>query len=96
MPAFSDMTQFFGGQFFGKTFVPDIDLSGKIMVITGANVGLGLEAAKHLYFQVILGLTRSAPLTQLTSARHNVSKLILGCRDIKKGEAAKSRGPEGD
>lgn len=49
MPTFSDVTQFLGGQCFGKTFVPEVDLSGKTIVITGANVGLGFEAAKHLY-----------------------------------------------
>ncbi|QDS68710.1 hypothetical protein FKW77_003841 [Venturia effusa] len=70
MPAISDIVQFFGGQVFGKTFVPEVDLSGKTIIITGANIGLGFEAAKHL-------------------ARRNVSKLILACRDVKKGEAAK-------
>lgn len=28
--------------------IPDVDISDKSMVITGANVGLGFEAAVHL------------------------------------------------
>ena len=37
------------GQAFGSTYVPEVDLTGKTFVITGANTGLGLDAAKHLY-----------------------------------------------
>ena len=36
------------GQAFGKTWIPDIDFTGKTMVVTGANTGLGLECVKHL------------------------------------------------
>ncbi|KZT59756.1 NAD(P)-binding protein [Calocera cornea HHB12733] len=46
------------------------DLTGKNVIVTGSNVGLGLEAARHL-------------------ARMNPAKLILGCRDLTKAEAAK-------
>jgi retinol dehydrogenase-12 len=49
MPTFQDIRQFLFGQVFGKTFLPNIDLSGKTIVITGANTGLGLDAARHLY-----------------------------------------------
>ncbi|KAF4999940.1 hypothetical protein FDECE_11342 [Fusarium decemcellulare] len=69
MPTFNDITQFLGGQIFGKTTIPNVDLSGRTIVVTGANTGLGLEAAKHL-------------------ARLNVSKLILGCRNVKKANDA--------
>ncbi|KAF8500565.1 short-chain dehydrogenase [Hysterangium stoloniferum] len=45
------------------------DLTGKTVIITGANVGLGFETAKHI-------------------ARMEPTKLILGCRDMKKAENA--------
>lgn len=71
MPTLADIFQFLSGQFFGRTFVPQIDLSGQTIVVTGGNTGLGLDCAKHL-------------------ARLNVSHLILACRNMKKGEAAKN------
>ena len=48
MPTFGDITQFLSGQYFGRPSFPSADLSGKTMIITGGNVGLGFEAAKHL------------------------------------------------
>lgn len=50
---------------------PKEDFTGKTVLITGANTGLGLEAARHF-------------------VRLNASKVILGCRDVEKGEVAKS------
>lgn len=45
MPYFSHLhTQLFC---FFKLLVPTEDLSGKTIIVTGANVGLGNEAAKH-------------------------------------------------
>lgn len=48
MPTFWDISGFLGGQYFGRTFVPQVDLSGQTMVVTGGNTGLGLDCAKHL------------------------------------------------
>jgi retinol dehydrogenase-12 len=36
------------GQAFGKLSIPDLDLTGKTVVVTGANTGLGFECVKHL------------------------------------------------
>lgn len=50
MATFSDKKQFLGGQLFGSTYIPrGADLSGKTVVVTGANAGIGFECAKHLY-----------------------------------------------
>ena len=49
---------------------PTIKHSGQTIIVTGANVGLGLEAARHL-------------------TRLDAEKVILGVRNLEKGEAAK-------
>lgn len=49
--------------------LPKADLSGKTVIVTGANTGLGLEASKHF-------------------ARMGPERLILACRNPKKGAAA--------
>lgn len=50
MATSSDLKQFMLGQLFGSTHIPkNTDLSGKTIVVTGANTGLGFECAKHLY-----------------------------------------------
>jgi NAD(P)-dependent dehydrogenase (short-subunit alcohol dehydrogenase family) len=50
---------------------PTISFAGQTVIVTGANVGLGKEAARHI---VRLGAT----------------KVILACRSVDKGEAAKT------
>jgi len=50
---------------------PQKDFSGQTIIVTGSNVGLGLEAARHF-------------------TRLNAEKVILGVRNLEKGEAAKS------
>lgn len=57
-------------QLFVSLPYPTTDLSGQTIIVTGSNVGLGLEAARH-------------------STRLNADKVILGVRNIEKGEAAK-------
>jgi hypothetical protein len=48
MPSFSEMKQYLGGQIFGAPKLPNVDLSDKVYVVTGANTGLGFECAKQL------------------------------------------------
>jgi retinol dehydrogenase 12 len=64
--------QFLRGQLFQTPTLPETDLTGQTIIITGANTGLGLDASKHL-------------------TRLNVSRLILACRSLSKGEAAKEQ-----
>ena len=58
------------GQIFVTPPLPTTSFAGKTIIVTGANIGLGLEASKHL-------------------VRLGVSRLILACRSIEKGEAAR-------
>lgn len=51
---------------------PEGDFSGKTVIVTGANIGLGFEASRHF-------------------ARLGADKLILACRNVDKGEAAKDK-----
>lgn len=62
--------QFLNGQVLQTPPLPTTDLTGRTIIVTGANTGLGFDCAKHL-------------------VRLNVSRLILACRSIQKGEAAK-------
>ena len=67
---FGLMPGFFYSQFFVTPPVPSTDCTGKTIIVTGANVGLGKEAARHY-------------------VRLNSEKVILACRSLEKGEAAK-------
>ncbi|RSM10955.1 hypothetical protein CEP52_003197 [Fusarium oligoseptatum] len=49
---------------------PEKDCSGSIVVVTGANSGIGREASRHF-------------------VRLGAAKVILGCRNLDKGEEAK-------
>jgi len=51
MAPFSEILKMLIGQAFGSTRVPNINLIGKTIIVTGANTGLGLECGKHLYVQ---------------------------------------------
>ncbi|KAF2150200.1 NAD(P)-binding protein [Myriangium duriaei CBS 260.36] len=50
MPNFEDIRHFVSCSFFGNNTLPNPrpSLTGKTIIVTGANVGLGFEAAKHL------------------------------------------------
>lgn len=48
MAPLSEVVKMLIGQAFGKLSIPDLDLTGKTVVVTGANTGLGSECVKHL------------------------------------------------
>ncbi|KAK8135860.1 short chain dehydrogenase atnD [Apiospora sp. TS-2023a] len=62
--------QFFVSQFTPLPY-PTTDCTDKVVIVTGGNVGLGLEAARHF-------------------ARLNAAKVIIACRSLEKGNAAKA------
>ena len=61
---------FMRSQLFVTPPYPKHDFSGQTVIVTGSNVGLGLEAARHF-------------------TRLNAAKVILGVRDLGKGDKAK-------
>ncbi|KAH6625536.1 hypothetical protein C7974DRAFT_434591 [Boeremia exigua] len=48
MAPLSEIIDMLIGQAFGKLRIPDLNLTGKTIIVTGANTGLGLECVKHL------------------------------------------------
>lgn len=64
------LPQFFYTQLFVTPPYQSTDCSGKTIIVTGANTGLGKEAARHF-------------------VRLNAAKVILGCRSLDKGNAAR-------
>lgn len=69
-PSLGVALNFFHSQFFVTPPYPTEDCTGKTVVVTGGNVGLGKEAARHY-------------------VRLNSDKVIIACRTVAKGEAAK-------
>ncbi len=65
-----DFGKFLYDQLFLTLPHPTADHSGQTIIVTGANVGLGLEAARHF-------------------TRLNADKVVLGVRNLEKGESAK-------
>ena len=61
---------FFYNQLVLRLPYPTADHTGETIIVTGANIGLGLEAARHF-------------------TRLNAEKVILGVRNVEKGETAK-------
>lgn len=66
----SFLPKLFYSQFFFTPPYPTTDCSKKTIIVTGANTGLGKEAARHY-------------------VRLGAEKLIIACRSMEKGEAAK-------
>ncbi|KAI3602610.1 short-chain dehydrogenase [Moniliophthora roreri] len=63
--------RFFREQYSKQKPVVKLDLAGKVVVVVGANTGLGFEACEHF-------------------ASMNPKRLIMGCRNKRKGEEAVS------
>ena len=68
---FGFMPKFFYSQLLVTPPVPSKDLTGKTIIVTGSNTGLGKEAVRHY-------------------VRLNAEKVIIACRSLDKGEAAKN------
>lgn len=64
------LLQFFWEQLTATIPVPEEKHTGQTIIVTGANVGLGFEAARQF-------------------TRLDAKKVILACRNLEKGEAAK-------
>ncbi|KAK1952054.1 NAD(P)-binding protein [Colletotrichum sublineola] len=71
MSIISTLPMYINSQFFQHPELPTTDCTGKTIIVTGANVGLGKEAARHF-------------------VRLNATKVIIACRTISKGEAART------
>ncbi|KAK2007360.1 NAD(P)-binding protein [Colletotrichum eremochloae] len=71
MSFISALPMYINSQFFQHPELPTTDCTGKTIIVTGANVGLGKEAARHF-------------------VRLNATKVIIACRTISKGEAART------
>lgn len=48
MPALKDVGNMISRQVFGRPSLPEGDFAGKTIIITGANTGVGFEAAKYM------------------------------------------------
>lgn len=68
--SFFKFLKFVYSQWFIKPAYPTQSCEGRNIIITGANIGLGYEAAKHF-------------------VRLGAAKVILGVRNIDKGEAVR-------
>ncbi|TVY83895.1 Short-chain dehydrogenase/reductase tropG [Lachnellula suecica] len=83
-----DILQMNVGQMLQTPVLPSTDFTGKTIIITGANQGLGFEAAKHL-----LVISIPDPLKVADRDYHsyqlNAANLILACRNLTKGEEAR-------
>jgi retinol dehydrogenase-12 len=69
-PGLPFIRRLFYSQWFITPPYPTESFKDQVIIVTGANVGLGLEAARHF-------------------VRLDAAKVIIACRSIEKGEAAK-------
>lgn len=91
MGFFGDVVQMNVGQVLQNVPVPQHDFRGKTFVITGANTGLGFEAANHLYVTFSSRRRDVEPSNQCNSYRLGASRIVLACRDLAKGETARRK-----
>ena len=68
----------------------NVDLSGKTVIVTGANTGIGIETAKQLYSQGANG-----ECCGLRAELHHHAKqrcaVVMACRSAKRCNGAKDR-----
>ncbi|KAF9698734.1 hypothetical protein EKO04_003311 [Ascochyta lentis] len=86
MAPLSEISKMLVGQAFGRTWIPDMDLSGKTIIVTGANTGLGLECVKHLARLHASHLILACRDTQKGQAAIKAVTQETACRDATKLE----------
>ena len=79
MPTSSEMFQFLSGQMLQTPPLPTTSFSGQTVIITGANTGLGLEAAKQLYVYLynVKDLDIHRPFSSNRGATRRLTEVVI-------------------
>ena len=82
---------FFWTHFTCRIAKPDVDLSGRVCLVTGANQGFGLIFCLVSFSLISFVFPSLGYATVLHFARMNASRIIIACRQVKKGEEAAAK-----